>query len=254
MNKSANRREQLRRQQEAEAKRKRANRVVGIGALVLALVLVGVFVGVLLQSQGSKPTAVVPPNANADATAIVVNHGGTPAAGAPVVTLYLDYQCPNCKTFETLHGPWLTEASATGEIVLQNKTMIFMDQNLRNTASSRAAIAAACSDVAGVYPAYDAAVFAAQPEQELVGSEGFPEVLLRETIPAQVGLTGEPLTQFQQCVDAGATQGFVEGVDKSAYNDGVTGTPSLAVNGTVLTLTNELWGNPEALRQAVLAG
>lgn len=252
---ASNRREQLRRQQEAQARQKRTNRIIGISAGVLALVLVAVLAVVLVQGMAkSTPStaAITPPNVNAAKNAIVVNPGKA-AAGAPTLTLYLDYQCPNCRVFEENYGSMFETEGQAGTWTLEHKTMIFMDKNLSNTGSSRAAYAAACSDVSGHYAAYNREVYANQELEETVGSVGFSDQVLRVTIPATVGITGEALTAFQACYDNRATRAFVESVDKSAYTDGVTGTPTLAVNGKVLSLAKLTDATPAGLKAFILA-
>lgn len=254
MSQQSTRRDELRRQQQAEAARKRTNRIIGVGAALVALVLVAVFVVVLVQNNSTQTAsgAVTPPNASARKNSIVLNPGKA-AAGAPTVTLYLDYQCPNCKIFEASFGEMLLREANAGTWTLENKTMTFMDKNLSNTASSRAAYAAACSDLTGKYAEYNQAIYAKQAEQEVRGAEGYSPALLRDQIPAQLGITGEALTSFQQCVDSNATKAFVEAVDKGAYDDGVTGTPSIAVNGKVVDLRKLTGDGPDALKDLLLA-
>lgn len=252
---ATNRREQLKRQQEAAARQKRTFRIVGVAAGILALVLVGVLLFVFVSGAQRSPAPaaaqVVPAIASADRNALVVGEG---RPGTPTVTLYLDYQCPNCKVFEQNYGAMLEETAAAGDWTLQYKTMTFMDTNLSNTASTRAALGAACSatDV-GTYSGYNTAVYANQAAVEVRGSEGFSDQLLRDTIPASVGITGDSLTTFQACYDGKATQDFVDAVDKSAYDDGVTGTPTLAVNGKPLDLGQVSDLSPAGVKQFILA-
>lgn len=250
---ATNRREQLRRQQEAAARQKRVTRIVGVAAAILALVLVAVLVFVFVNNSRPTPQAAqaTPPNVNAERNALVV---GPVQAGKPTVTLYLDYQCPNCKHFEEQYGAMLEQGATNGDWTLEFKTMKFMDQRLQNTGSTRAAVAAACSAVAApdTYPSYNRAVYANQEEREVRGSVGYSDQLLRVTIPGQVGITGEALTNFQACYDGRATQDFVESVEKGAYADGVTGTPSLAVNGKVLDLRQMSDSSPAGLRSFIL--
>lgn len=248
MNNAANRREQLRREQEAQARQKRVTRFLGIGAAALALILVGVFAFVLIQGQQARAGAVTPPNATAAKDGLVVSPGNA-AEGAPQVAVYLDYQCPYCALFETQFGPKLVELAGAGEISLTQHTMSFMDNNLGNTSSTRAAIAATCSDVSGKHTEYNAAVFAKQPTAETKGVEAYSDTLLRDTLPAQVGITGEALTQFQQCYDQRLTEDFVAGIDKAAYGKNVTGTPTVLVNGKVLDL--QTLSTPDALTQQI---
>ncbi|MDN5571403.1 MAG: DsbA family protein [Propionibacteriaceae bacterium] len=249
---TSNRREQLRRQQEAAERQKKTNRIIGLSAGAVALVLVGVLIFVLVQNMGGNRVAQVAPQGSTNS--IVVNTTPAPES-APTVTIYLDYQCPNCRTFEESYGDMLASEADAGTWTLQNKTMTFMDNNLQNTASSRAAIGAACSAVVApeMYPQYNMGVYQNQSPAEVRGSEGYSDELLRDSLPAQVGITGESLTQFQSCYDNQATRDFVSTVERSAYDDGVTGTPTISVNGTVLDLRQLTDGSPAALKALILA-
>lgn len=252
---ATNRREQLRRQQEAAQQRKRLNLIIGLIAGFVALVLIGVFGFVLYTQLSSRPSPdaqIVPANANADNTALVVNQEPAPA-DAPVVTMYLDYQCPNCRAFEESYGSMLESEAEAGTWTLQYKTMTFMSTNLQNTASTRAALGAACAADQGYYSAYHDTIYQNQAAQEVVGSEGYSDELLRVTIPNTIGMTAGEVETFQQCYDNKATSDFVDKVEESAYNDGVTGTPSMAVNGTVLDFSQLADGSPEGLKQFILA-
>lgn len=251
---SANRREQLRRQQEAARQRKRLNLIIGLVAGFVALVLIVIFAVVAWQQFSSDRSSaqIVPVAANADANGLVVNESPAPE-GAPVVTLYLDYQCPNCRVFEQNFGSMLETEANAGTWTLQFKTMVFMDQNLKNTASTRAALAASCAANQGYYPAYNDTVYQNQAAQEIVGDEGYSDELLRVTIPNTIGMSAGDITTFQQCYDDKATSDFVDAVSKSAYEDGVTGTPTLAVNGKILDLSQLTDSSPEGLKQFIVA-
>lgn len=229
------RREQLRLQQEAEkAKQKRINIIMGVGAAVLALILIGVLAVVITQNmaanQQQAANAITPANATANKDGLEV-YPGKAKEGVPVVDLYVDYQCPACKGFEAAFGPTLAEMAQAGEIKLVNHTMSFMDNNLKNTASIRSANAAVCAAGVNKYAEYDKAVFPHQAEQEIVGMEGYSDALLRDEIPAQIGLTGADLTTFQNCYDNKLGEAYAKGVDKAAYEAGVTSTPTIRVNG-----------------------
>ncbi|MFT3877583.1 MAG: thioredoxin domain-containing protein [Propioniciclava sp.] len=247
---ASNRREQLRRQQEAAQKAKRTQRIVGIVAAVVVIVLVGILVFALVNAaNGSKGAQVTPPNANADKNALVVAKG---REGTPLVTLYADYQCSACASFEENYGTMLENTAKAGDWTLQTKTMTFMEDRLRNTASLRAAVAASCSDAAGVYWAYNREVFANQESPQAPNTPGYTDELLRDTIPAKVGITGDALTSFQQCYDQRATNDFVEGVERSAYDDGVNTTPTITVNGKKLDLNQAKNATPAGIRQFIL--
>lgn len=229
-------RDQLRRNQAAQAQQKRLNRIIIVGALVLVVVLIGVFIGVLVQNQAHTATtsSATPPNATASKNGVVVNPGKA-KTGAPVVELFFDYQCPVCKQFEGIYGATLASLADSGEIELHYRNMTFLDNNLNNDASLRAGIGAACSDFAGKYSAYHEQIYVNQPANE---GDGYADAVLRDTIPATVGISGTDLTSFQACYDQQTTKAFVNGTNEAASKDGVTGTPSFRVNGKDVPLSS----------------
>lgn len=257
----SNRAEQSRRQQAAAAREKRSRLIKGVVVGALAFALAGGMGLAALAGMGAQrgtpapaagtPTLapaspqLAPRGANAAGDALLVAQG---RAGTPTLTLYQDYQCPNCKTFEEGFGGMLVEGARAGDWTLQYKTMTFMDTNLGNTASTRAALAVACAADLEAHVPFSAEVFARQS-----GRAGFSDTLLREAIPAAVDLTGDALAGFQSCYDGRAAQEFVTAVDASAAGDGVQGTPSLAINGRVVDFDQvEPW-SPDGLKAYVLA-
>ena len=247
------RREALRRQQEAQARAKRLQRIILVAAVVLGLVVIGV-VGTIVVSQLNKggtaagTNSSVPVNATSDASGIVVNPG-TFKDGVPKVEVFLDYQCPVCKQFETQFGTTLDDMATKGEIQLIYRTMTFLDNKLRNDSSLKAGIAAACADNAGAYSAYHNAIFAGQPTNE---GTGYTTQQLRVDFAGTAGITGDKLTGFQQCYDSRTTQSFVEGTNEKAAADGVNSTPTIMVNGTKLDNNTIFTQGADAFRQTVL--
>ncbi len=94
---------------------------------------------------------------------------GTPAAGAPTLDIWLDYQCPICKKFEDVSGTVYPQLAADGKAKVVVHTLSFLDDNLGNDASERAAEGAAAAAVQGKFVEYTQQVFANQPEQEGTG-------------------------------------------------------------------------------------
>lgn len=245
-----NNRERLRQAQAAAAKQQRMNRIIGVGAAVLVLVVIGVFVGVLFQNQSNVAAsdAVKPPNATSDGKSIVVNPGKA-KAGAPVLELFFDYQCPVCKQFEAAYGDAISSLAESWDIELRYRTMTFLDRNLNNDASFRASLAATCSDVAGKYASFHKEIYANQPATE---GQGYTDEALRTTIPGAVGITGDALTTFQACYDKQSTKAFVTGSDEFgtqdllAVNKSVS-TPTVHVNGKDLPVNDIAKVDPSAL-------
>ncbi len=243
------RRDQLRQEQaKAQTKHTKFTRAIVIGVVALAVLLVGIFAYVGYQANKDKgeaaASAITPPNAVANG-GIAIEPGAPESA--PEVIVYVDYQCPACAQFEAATGEPLASMARDKEIRLSQTTMTFMDRNIGNDSSTRAANAAVCADQAGICPAFNTAVFANQSPNH----EGYSEDLLRNQLPTQLGLQGEKLTKFQQCVDGSSGATFVEGMNKSAYDAGVTATPTITVNGK--PLDNSSFSSVDALKEQIRA-
>lgn len=232
-------REALRTQQLAQAQAARRRRILGLGAALVVLILVVVLIVVAVN--GSKSTggsASYPVHANATKDAVVIAPGKA-RPGVPTIDVYLDFQCPLCKEAEARYGKTLLDLANAGDITLVQHTMTFMESpaKLNNSASSRAATAANCADNHGdKYAEMTAAIYPHQEPKEVVGSVGYADALLRETLPAQLGIAGETLASYQQCYDAKAFGAFLADVERGSYNAGVTGTPTFTRNGKRLSV------------------
>jgi len=240
-------REEMRRlQQEAAAKRARITRMVGGVAAVLALAMIVLVIVVVVkqhndnsvQAAANASTQVTPPHADGT-QGIVVNKGIATAGKVPTLVEYQDYQCPICKEYGSFYGTVLNKMSAEGSIILEYRTMTFMDSNLSNTASSRSAVAAACADTVGAYSAYHDAVYAKQASSEIQGGIGYSDADLRVNIPALVGMTGTKLTSFQECYDKQRTLSFVDAVNTNAAKAGITQTPTFQINGKTFDISQD---------------
>jgi protein-disulfide isomerase len=210
----------------ARAQRQRRTLLGGIAAAVA--VLVALVVVVLVQTHRTTPTAgAATPAHTVDGTVIPVG-----SASAPVtVDLYEDFQCPNCKAFEAKAGATLAKLVAAGTVQARYHGMAFLDTNANHAYSTRALNAAAVVvDTAG--PA---------------GFQKFHDLLYAHQ-PAEggSGLTDEQLVTY--AVQAGADAGvaaadieqrtYADWVARStdqASKDGVTGTPTVVVDGKTLT-------------------
>jgi len=216
---SLNRREALRAQKAAEARRHKRNRIVGgiVGVVVLALV-VSLVAWLIIRNQPqpvNKPSPsgnqVVPPDGDSQHAWITIP-STTTKAGALIVDIHFDYQCPYCAKTEDAYAVNFETLNSQGDIILRNHTRTFLDGGLQNDASERAAVAAACVDYADntKYAAYHNLVFANQPAKE---GTGYTDDQLRNQFTSAVGLTGDALTTFQGCYDQQQTLQFVRDVE-----------------------------------------
>ncbi|QGF24987.1 DsbA family protein [Raineyella fluvialis] len=249
---ATNRRAQMRAEAEAAAQRARTRKIV-ITALSVVVVAVLVIGGLVLAQSRGKQSAngILPPNTTSAGNGIIVNPGK--AEGKPVVELFFDYQCPGCGSLERSAGQYILGGAQKGDYQLIYRPMIFLDTNLRNDASLRAANAAACyAQAGGDYPAYHQLVFNNQPAKE---GQGYTDDLLRNQLPSQLGMNGDQLTQFQKCFDAGTFKGFAQQTNTAAAKDGITSTPTVRVNGKNLDLSTMTAPDqfPDAVAKAAAA-
>lgn len=233
---AASRREQLRAQQAAEAKAKQTRmRVIYVLCGVVALAVIAV-VGVVVYNlqQDKKERAnreaasqITPPSAMPDGSGLIANPGKF-TADTPVLTIYQDYQCPACKSAEDYFGATVKKLAADGKIQLQYRTLTFLDQDLRNDSSERAARAASCADVVGKLEAYHDTVYANQPAQE---GTGYTDQQLRSDFAQKAGITGGDLTKFQTCYDDKQTSKWVDSSNIAAQKTWNNSTPQYDING-----------------------
>lgn len=187
--------------------------------------------------------ATPPKGGNAEGAGVVA-YPGAAKPGAPTVDLYEDFQCPVCAQMEERNGKSIFEQAKSGEIKLVVHMMSFLDDNLGNDASKRAANAAFCAADAGKFPEYHAAVFAAQPAKE---GDGYSDATLKQAART-AGISGAALGTFTSCVDKGTYNRYAEDTEKASNNDGVNGTPTVKVDGTMLdkTAMQQLLGTPNS--------
>ncbi|SDS75274.1 Protein-disulfide isomerase [Friedmanniella luteola] len=222
--------------EQAAQRRRDRNRLVLVVA-VLVVALVGGGLGLQAWRTGRGPSAV-PAGTYTDAPQPLTD--GQPirfgSASAPVeLTVYEDFHCPHCADFEEEFGPVLDAARDAGQVRLAVWPMSFIDAG-----SGRAAAGMACATEAGFGERYYRGLFA---NAQLGWSE---DQLLQlgalstATVPAG----------FTACVRDGEQVGWADAVDAAAETAGVTGTPTLFLDGAPLPLQGL---TPESLRNMIEA-
>ncbi|MDO4413031.1 thioredoxin domain-containing protein [Cutibacterium sp.] len=230
---STSKRAALRAQQEAQESAKKRRRIIGViaGVVIVAAIVVAVVLGLNHKSSDVPATGqITPPSATKDG--VYTLNKDKAKDGAPTVTVFQDYQCPACKGAEDKFGKPLKNLSSKGEIKLEYHTLTFLDLNLSNDSSTRAAMAAAAADVIGKYDAYHDVVYSHQPAEE---GTGYTDNQLRKEFASEAGITGDDLTTFQRIYDNKQTEEFVknaneQGLKKLQKLDSPS-TPTFLING-----------------------
>jgi protein-disulfide isomerase len=219
------------RQEASEPARRRAPIVGGI--CVALLVLAGFAGWYAYQSQppDRSPAATAPP-AGADASGVRV---GT---GPVVVDVYLDFMCPRCREFEDKAADTLARLVTEGRATVVYHPLAFLDSASSTDYSTRSAAASACAADAGRFVDYAAALYAQQPAE---GSAGLSPAQLIN-LGAVAGVDG---AAFAQCVRDDRHAAWVDAVTERAVRRGITGTPTVLVDGKLVN------ADPTAITEAV---
>jgi protein-disulfide isomerase len=155
----------------------------------------------------------------------VVAPGAEAEAGKPVkVVLYIDFICPVCKNFEAQYNEQLTSLRNEGKISVEYRALGFLDNRSSTNYSSRAANAAACvvNESPEKYAEFVDSLFAKQPAE---GTAGLSDNDLKK-MATDIG--AKPI---DTCVDDKTYRPFVKFTTKQAAAIGVTGTPTVFVDG-----------------------
>ncbi|WP_062203736.1 DsbA family protein [Demequina salsinemoris] len=146
-----------------------------------------------------------------------------------VVDVYFDFMCPYCGYFESTNSADLDELRSAGTIQVNYHPISILDAYSSGTNySTRAANAAATvADAAPEYfVAFTEALFNNQPEENSEGlsDEEIAAIAVTVGVPADVAETFADY-KFRSWVEAATEQSSV---------DGVSGTPTIFIDGTVL--------------------
>ena len=236
--------------QAAQSSRGGGANVIVVATVVVVVAIIAVVGGVIWAQSSDQKDATgganaLPPGVSALGAGFPGFADVTPAAGAPTVDLYLDYQCPACASFEAALGPTIHGLAEAGRITLVYHVKNFLDDNLKNDSSTRAANGAFCAADAGRFQEFSDQVFPNQPARE---GEGFTDAQLRGFAEA-AGISGDALTTWQSCLDAGTYTDYVNSVEAQSFEDGVRGTPTVRINGEIVDLGSI--GSPELFTEAV---
>jgi protein-disulfide isomerase len=206
---------------QARAARRRRTLIGGIAA-ALAIVI-AVVVVIALQSARTSTAADAPVPPHLTDGAIVVGNAAAPVT----IDLYEDLQCPICKQFEAQSGRALAGMVSAGTVQLHYHPMAFLDSSANQHYSTRALnAAAAVLDARGpeAFQKFHDVLYANQPP------ESGPGLTDKQLIDyaAQVGATG---TTVQNQIRDLTYGDWAKQVTDQASKDGVTGTPTVFVDG-----------------------
>lgn len=215
-------------EQAAAAARQRRRRQLSAGLVVAGVVLV-VAVTIVVQTARTSVDAdsAVPAN-------IAAGTAGAFAVGQPdapvVVDLYEDFQCPACRQFEEATGDTVDDLVDDGSIQVRYHPIAILDRFSTDDYSTRSANAAAVvADEAGpaAFGEFHRLLYDQQPAE---GGPGLTDDELVSTAAA-AGASG---TDVEDAIRNLRYGDWVQTVADQASRDGITGTPTILVDGEVL--------------------
>jgi protein-disulfide isomerase len=207
-----------------QQRRERLRNFSVIGVVVLAVLVIA---GVAFYVQSNRDTtgqAAKDTPANLTGTYSVMV--GKPSAPT-TIKLYEDLQCPICKEFESVTGQQVRAAIAAGKVKVDYHMVSFLDRSSTTAYSSRALNAAmAVLDTAGpdAFLRFHTLAYDNQPAE---GSAGVPDSTLIQWA-AQAGADQSKVTPL---INGNVYHQWVVNATDQMSKDGVTGTPTVYING-----------------------
>lgn len=220
--------------QQARARR-RTILIQSAVALVAVVAVIAVTIAVLSSQDGGEPAAS--PSAVDDQGALVLGNPDAPVT----VQVVEDFQCPACRAFEEATGDLLSSYVEGDDVSVAYRGIAFLDQASSTDYSSRALNASACvmEDDPEAWPRLHRSLFEQQPPE---GGEGLTDDQLIDLAVA----AGASEDAVRPCIEDQTYADWVDATTEQAGDDGVTGTPTVFVNGEKIEAVD-----PDGLQAAV---
>jgi protein-disulfide isomerase len=192
--------------------------VVGVAVIIAALLIIP-----SLQPVGDIVTITPHERPMVDGRAM-----GDP--NAPVtIEVYEDFQCPACKTFSEQIEPQIVDTYiSTGDVYYVFRHYPFLDDRAPRNESDQAANASMCAGNENRFWDYHDILFANWNGENQGAFNNKRLVAFGESI-------GLDMESFNECFNANANQDEIDSDFQLGRDSGVTGTPSVFVNGRMLT-------------------
>jgi protein-disulfide isomerase len=217
-------------QLEAAAKKAKRRRIAQVlGGLVIVGLVVAIVVVAVNAAGGSDQDSATDSTGELVAPENLTDTGAVPAGDrdAPVtVEIYYDYMCPACGAFEAANGGELDRLMEEGVAQLALRPISFLDETSEGTRYSTRAANAFATVVDGAPDlawAFHQALYADQPEE---GTEGLSDDDIAE-IAADAGVPEDVVDRFTD----DTFEPWVADVTEQAFDSGVTGTPTIKIDG-----------------------
>ncbi|MEH1013463.1 thioredoxin domain-containing protein [Micromonospora sp. CPCC 206060] len=217
------------------ARERRRKRTLWTSVAAVAVLVIAGLIGWSIYSAQRSDDYTAPTGSNDAGTGVVAG------SGPVTVDIYEDFLCPACQQFEQASGATIDQLISEGKVKVVYHPVAYLNRFSSTQYSTRSSAASGCAAEGGKYREYAKALFAKQPPE---GGAGLSDDEL-VNIAAGVGLDRDG---FASCLREGTFKPWTEHVTEEASKAGITGTPTILVNGQQLADRS-----PEGLRAAVEA-
>ncbi|MEH0980996.1 DsbA family protein [Micromonospora sp. CPCC 205556] len=217
------------------AREKRRRRTLWASVAAVAVLVIAGLIGWSVWSGQRADEFTAPKGANDAGTGIVLG------SGPVTIDLYEDYLCPACQQFQQVSGATIDQLVSEGKARVVFHPVAYLNRYSTTDYSTRSSAAAGCAAEGGRFKEFTDRLFERQPRE---GGAGLSDDELIE-IGAGLGLDRD---DFGSCVREGRFKPWTERVTEDASRSGVTGTPTIKVDGK-----NVEDRSPEGIKAAVAA-
>lgn len=217
----------------AAAERRRRALWAGLAVLLVAALAIGITVAV--RAGNSSDTTATANFGDKGVIAVPAPPGSkAPASNVVTVRTYFDFMCPACKSFEAATDAWQQQQVTSGKIKREFVPVAILDRfssgTMYSTRASSAAYCVATADPSKIHD-FTAAMYASQPAENSTGltNEQILDIA-KKSIPNN--------STMDACITDGQYKSYSGKITDQASKDGLSGTPTVWVNGKSLKFDN----------------
>lgn len=221
-----------------------------VASAVVGVLAVGAVIGVVVSDQGGSgggtdaAGAVSAPKGAVGKDKLVIPVG---AANAPsTLTIYEDFRCPACDSFEKSFTPTVHGLEDSGQMRTEYHLVTLIDGNLGGSGSLTAANAAACAQDQGKFRPYHDVLYSNQPEEQ---KDTFADKKTLLRLADQV--KGLRTPAFDACVNNGTHDSWVKRSNDAFNTSGFDATPTILLNGKNVFSSKSAVLTPDSLKKMV---
>jgi protein-disulfide isomerase len=220
-------RDAIKAQRTKKKRRQRMNTILYVGGFIVLLVLVLISPTIYNSLKPAGSFVQITPEAHPLENGKAI---GDPNAKVQV-QVYEDFQCPNCKTYADSIEKQVVDSSyiTDGQVYYVFMQFPFIDSNSITKESHQAANASMCAMEQGRFWDYHDMLFANQGAVENGGAYN------NKRLQAFAESLGLNMSEFNQCFIDDKYSAQIEADYQEGIAAGVSGTPTVLVNGQILT-------------------